>query len=181
MAGPSESDRTIRIPISRARLHQEEHKVVLDVAASQLKTFATAPPQPWRDDQIKLTRSAEELRIGKRQVKAGEVEVKKRVEAERVQQPVTLRHEEVHIERRPVTGSAAARDVQITGREIRVPLTEEEAVVEKRPVVKEEVIISKHPVEEREIVEADIRKERIDVERHGDVRARDDNDRDRTR
>ncbi len=53
---------------------------MLDVTGANLKNFATAPSQPWRDDQVKMTRSAEELHIGKRQVKAGEVEVKKRVE-----------------------------------------------------------------------------------------------------
>jgi uncharacterized protein (TIGR02271 family) len=123
----------------------------------------------------------EELRIGKKQVKAGEVEVKKRVEREHISEPVTLRQEEVDIERRAVTGSAAARDAQLSGQEIRVPVTKEEAVVEKRPVVKEEIVISKHPVEERETVEGDVRKERIDVERHGDVRAREGNERGRSK
>jgi uncharacterized protein (TIGR02271 family) len=169
---PDEAEHNLLVPISRARVDEVDHKVVLDVMGANLKNFATAPSQPWRDDQVKMTRSAEELHIGKRQVKAGEVEVTKRVEMERVTEPVTLRHEEVDIERRPVTGSTAARDVQITADEVRVPLTEEEAVVEKRPVVKEEVVIKKRPVEERDTVEADLRKERIDVERHGDVRAR---------
>jgi uncharacterized protein (TIGR02271 family) len=81
--------------------------------------------------------------------------------------------------RRPVTGTAGNRDVQISAQEFRVPLTEEEAVIEKRPVVKEEVIISKRPVEKRDSVEADVRKERIDVERHEDVRAH-ERDRDKT-
>jgi uncharacterized protein (TIGR02271 family) len=177
----AQADKTVRVPISDARVHESERKVVLNVSGANLKNLATAKPQAWRDDQIKLTRSAEELRVGKRQVEAGEVEVKKRVETEHVKQPVTLRHEEVEIERRPVTGSAPSRDVQISAQEIRVPVTEEEAVVEKRPVVKEEVVISKHPVEERETVEADVRKERIDIERHGDVRARERNERDRTK
>jgi uncharacterized protein (TIGR02271 family) len=113
-------------------------------------------------------------------VQAGDVEVKKRVETERVREPVTLRGEEVEVERRPVTGTAASRDVEITAKEVRVPVTEEEAIVEKRPVVKEEVVISKHPTEHRETVEADTRKERIDIERHGDVRAH-EKDRERKR
>jgi len=122
---------------------------------------------------VRVTRSAEELRVGKRERAAGEVEVKKRVETERVRQPVTVRREEVDIERRPVSGRAASGEVEITAQEIRVPVTEEEVVIEKRPVVKEEVIISKHAVEEQETVEADVRTERIDVERHGDVRTND--------
>jgi uncharacterized protein (TIGR02271 family) len=162
-----QADQDLLVPISRARVDESQRKVVLDVTGANLQHFATAPSQPW----------PEELRIGKRQVTAGEVEVKKRVETERVTEPVTLRYEEVEIERRPVTGSAAADDVQITADEVRVPLKGEEAVVEKRPVVKEEVVIKKRPVEERETVEADLRKERIDVERRGDVREREDRDR----
>jgi uncharacterized protein (TIGR02271 family) len=172
-----QADQDLLVPISRARVDESQRKVVLDVTGANLQHFATAPSQPWREDQIRMTRAAEELRIGKRQVTAGEVEVKKRVETERVTEPVTLRYEEVEIERRPVTGSAAADDVQITADEVRVPLKGEEAVVEKRPVVKEEVVIKKRPVEERETVEADLRKERIDVERRGDVREREDRDR----
>jgi uncharacterized protein (TIGR02271 family) len=177
----AQADHSVRVPISRARVHEAERKVVLDITGENLKNFATAPAHPWRDDQIKMTRSAEDVRIGKREVKAGEVEVKKGVETERITEPVTLRHEEVDIERRPVTGSAASRDVQISAQEIRVPVTEEEAIVEKRPVIKEEVVISKRPVEERDTVETDVRKERIDVEHHGDVRARDRNERNRTK
>ena len=49
-----------------------------------------------------MTRSAEELRVGKRQVLAGEVEVKKRMETEHVRETVTLRSEDVDVQRRPV-------------------------------------------------------------------------------
>ena len=177
VVGAAGTQRTIRIPIGRARLQEDERKVVLDMASASLEDFASTPAQPWRDDQIKLTRSAEELRIGKRAVQAGAVEVTKRVETEHVREPVTLRHEEVEIERRPVTGTAASGDVQISAQEIRVPLTAEEAVVEKRPVVKEEVVIRKRAVEEQETVEADLRTERIDVDQQGDVPAHERNGR----
>jgi uncharacterized protein (TIGR02271 family) len=45
-----------------------------------------------------------------------------------------------------------------------VPLTEEEVVVEKRPVVKEEVRIRKDVVEDTEVVEADVRREEVEVD-----------------
>ena len=48
--------------------------------------------------------------------------------------------------------------------EIRIPIIEEEIVVEKRPVVKEEIRLRKNVVEEEEVVEADVRKEEIDIE-----------------
>ncbi len=49
-------------------------------------------------------------------------------------------------------------------------MSEEQIEVEKHPEVKEELIVRKHPVEETEDVEADLRRERVDVEEHGRVR-----------
>jgi uncharacterized protein (TIGR02271 family) len=110
-----------------------------------------------------MTRSEEELRVGTRSVEAGEVRVGKHVETEHVSQPVTRRREEVVIERRPVTDSHAAAG-SISEDEIRVPLMEEEVVVETRPVVKEELVIGKRTVEERDVVEAEVRREEFDID-----------------
>jgi uncharacterized protein (TIGR02271 family) len=116
-------------------------------------------------EDLRLTRSAEELRIGKRRVDAGEVEVRKHVETRRVSEPVTRLREEVDIERRPVSARATSvGDVPIGDDEIRVPLMEEEVVVEKRPVVKEEFVIRKRTVEEHDTVETDVREEKVDIE-----------------
>jgi uncharacterized protein (TIGR02271 family) len=174
-----QGENTIRIPISRARLHETDRTVVVDFPAGNLKGFDSAPSQPWKNDEIRMTRSAEELRVGKRQVRAGEVEVKKRVEAEHVREPVKLRFEDVDVQRRPVTESAAHPDVEISADEIRVPIYEEEAVVEKRPVLKEEVIISKRPTEKTETIDADVRKDRIDVDAHADIRSKAERNRSR--
>ncbi len=114
-------------------------------------------------DRARLTRSEEELRIGKQEVARGEARVTKRVETEHVREPVTRRREEAVIERRPVTpGSEATASIEEG--EIRVPLMEEEVVVDKRPVVKEELVIGKRVVEDTETVEADLRKERFEVD-----------------
>jgi uncharacterized protein (TIGR02271 family) len=124
------------------------------------RTFAAPDATP---DRARLTRSEEELRIGKREVARGEARVTKRVETEHVREPVTRRREEAVIERRPVTpGSEATASIEEG--EIRVPLMEEEVVVDKRPVVKEEVVIGKRVVEETEVVETDLRKERFEVD-----------------
>ena len=45
-----------------------------------------------------------------------------------------------------------------------MPVTEEEVVVEKRPVVKEEIRVRKDVVEDEEVVEEDVRREEIDVD-----------------
>lgn len=123
----------------------------------------TAPTRAAETDATRLTRSEEELRIGKREVSRGEARVGKRVETEHVREPVSVRREEVVIERRPVSEGASAT-ASISEGEIRVPLVEEEVIVEKRPVVKEELVIGKRVVEETEVVETDLRKERFELE-----------------
>jgi uncharacterized protein (TIGR02271 family) len=126
------------------------------------------------EEATRLVLSEEELSVGKRGMNAGEVEVTKRVETERVEQPVTLRHDEVEVERRPITDGYSAAGATIgESEEVRIPLHAEEAVVEKRIVPKEEVVVRTREVAETEMVEADLRKERADVHREGSVRETD--------
>jgi uncharacterized protein (TIGR02271 family) len=111
----------------------------------------------------RLTLAEEELQIGKREVSRGEAHVGKRVETSHVKEPVTKRREEVVVERRPVSEAVRGDEAFRTGDEVRIPLTEEELVVEKRPVVKEELIVGKRTVEDRQIVEEDLKREEVDV------------------
>jgi uncharacterized protein (TIGR02271 family) len=99
---------------------------------------------------------------GTRERKAGEVSVRKRVRTDRESIEVPTRHEEVSVERVPLSGEPS--EAEIGEDEVRVPLTDEEVVVEKRPVAKEEVRIRKDVVEDTEVVEEDVRREEIDVE-----------------
>ena len=132
-------------------------------------------------NEERITLSEEELAVGKRERPAGAVEVDKRVETEHVRESVPVTREEVTVERRPVTG-ATSTDARFENDEIRVPLTEEEVVVDKRAVAKEELVVKKHEVTDQEVVEADLRKERAEVHKEGDVRRVDaDLDRDGVR
>ena len=126
------------------------------------------------EEARRLVLSEEELRVGRRDVAAGEAMIGKHVETEHVQESVPLRREEAVIERRPITGGMHAADATI-GRdeEIRIPLHAEEAVVEKRVVPKEELVVRKREVVENETVEADLRRERADVRTEGDVHRED--------
>lgn len=110
----------------------------------------------------RLILSEEQLTVGKRQVQAGEVGIRKTVETEHVSEDVSLMHEEVTIERRPITDRTAAAGAQITEEEIRIPLMAEEAVVEKRVVPTEEVVLHKRQVAETQSVEADLQRERLE-------------------
>jgi uncharacterized protein (TIGR02271 family) len=114
------------------------------------------------EDEVRVQRAEEELRVGTRERKAGSIRIRKRVRTDREHIEVPTRHEEVTVERVPVEGEAS--EIEIGEDEVRVPVTEEEVVVQKRPVVKEEVRIRKDVVEETEVVEEDVRREEIEVE-----------------
>ncbi|HEY0776568.1 MAG TPA: YsnF/AvaK domain-containing protein [Gemmatirosa sp.] len=116
-----------------------------------------------RGQERRLTLAEEQLAVGKRQVQAGEVNLRKTVETERVQQQVGLTRDEVTVERRPLT-AADAGDLTIGEETIRVPLTREEAVVEKRIVPTEEVVVRTREVTDNQTVEADLRRERLVTE-----------------
>ena len=118
-----------------------------------------------RGQEQRIVLSEEQLNVGKRQVQAGEVNLRTTVETQRVQQQVGLSHEEVSIERRPLSAdSANAGDLTIGEETIRVPLTREEAVVEKRVVPVEEVVVRTNTVTENQTVEDTVRKERLVTE-----------------
>ncbi|RPJ77702.1 MAG: DUF2382 domain-containing protein [Acidobacteria bacterium] len=179
-------DRQVLVPVDSATVDEDRNKVVTGVSPSEVaKLPRTAglevPPDygerfrghvepDWRSGssvpggERHMTRSAEEVRIGKRRVPAGEVTVRKHVETERVRQPVSRQREEVDIERRPVSERTRGQG-EIREDEVRVPLTEEEVVVEKRPVVKEELVVGKKTVEEKETIDTDVRREEFDIER----------------
>lgn len=136
--------------------------------------------QQDRQDQSYLRRHEEELNIGKREVETGDVRLHKTVETEHVSKSVPVRREEVDIERRPITGDAVHGESQIGEDEIRIQLMGEEIVTEKRIVPKEEIVVRKRVVEEDETIEADLRRERIDVDDSSSGHAkRNDSDLDR--
>ncbi len=114
------------------------------------------------EDELRVQRSEEELRAGTREREAGGVQVRKRVRTDREQVEVPTRREEVTVDRVPVEGEAS--EAEIGEDEVRVPVTEEEAVVEKRPVAKVEVRIRKDVVEDTEVVEEDVRREEVDID-----------------
>jgi uncharacterized protein (TIGR02271 family) len=114
------------------------------------------------EDEVRVQRAEEELRVGTRERKAGSIKVRKRVRTDRERIEVPTRHEEVSVERVPVEGEAS--EAEIGDDEVVVPVTEEEVVVHKRPVVKEEVRIRKDVVEDTEVVEEDVRREEVEVE-----------------
>ena len=79
-----------------------------------------------------------------------------------IQVPVT--REELVIERHAVNSGTAVDGTIGEGSEIRVPLTEERASLDKSTVVREEVSVGKRAVEGVESLEGSTRREELVVE-----------------
>jgi uncharacterized protein (TIGR02271 family) len=183
------------VPVQQADVRRDPKRVVLRGTAQAMRSLVPADfsrqfdvrrddkgeaqasrPAVGTDEVKRMTRAEEEVQVSKRPVKAGEVRVGKHVETEHVRENVNVSRDEVHVERHPVSDSRTAAEIRASESEIRVPVVEEEIVVEKRPIVKEEVIVGKERVEETRPVDVEKRKEEIDI--HDD---RAPGDRSRTR
>ncbi len=118
------------------------------------------------DDTINVPVYEEELTVGKRQEQIGDVRLHKEVVTEQQSIPVTLRHEEVTVERVPFTGQANQADLQnaFQNQDIDVPVMGEEAVVGKQLHETEEVRLHKQATDEQRQVSDTVRKERVVVE-----------------
>ena len=136
--------------------------------ASAATASATVSNERGADLQDGRTLEAreEELRIRKRPVQTGEAEVYKEVRTEHRTVDVPVKKEELVIERHSVARQPAGGPVGENQR-VRVPLTEEQIEIEKKPVVTERVSVGKRTTEEDEQVDATIRKENIKVDKRG--------------
>ena len=108
----------------------------------------------------------ESVAVGKREVDAGTVTIKKVVKTETVNQPVELRRETISIDRQPASGSQTAdsskafQDQQFT-----IQLHNEEPVVEKRVVQSGQVVASKQATTQQTTVQREIRKEDVAIDK----------------
>jgi uncharacterized protein (TIGR02271 family) len=149
--------------LQRASTTQESGTYGAYYAEQSTQTTGMAnPTEVSNEDEVRVQRAEEELRVGTRERKAGSIRVRKRVRTDHERIEVPTRHEEISVERVPVEGEAS--EAEIGEDEVVIPVTEEEVVVHKRPVIKEEVRIRKDVVEETEVVEEDVRREEVEVE-----------------
>ncbi|WP_406724597.1 PRC and DUF2382 domain-containing protein [Streptomyces sp. GD-15H] len=155
---------------------QEEHRLYehygigWDAAWQQAQT-GTGQAAATPEDA--MTRSEEEMHVGTERREAGRVRLRKYVVTEEQQMTVPVRHEEVRVEREPITdanrGDAMAGP-DIAEAEHEVILHAEEPVVETRAVPKERVRLTTEEVTEEETVTGEVRKERIEAEEETDDR-----------
>lgn len=114
-----------------------------------------------------MTRSEEELRVGTTARESGRARLRKYVVTEQVTKTVPVQHEEVRLEREPITDEnigQATDGPEISDEKHEVVLHEEEPVVEKRTVPKERVSLGKETITDEREVSEEVRKEQIDTE-----------------
>jgi uncharacterized protein (TIGR02271 family) len=117
-----------------------------------------------------MTRSEEQMHVGVERRESGRARLRKYVVTEEVQQTVPVRHEEVRVEREPITD--ANRDQAMAGQDIteaehEVTLYEERPVVETEAVPVERVRLTTEERTEQETVRGQVRKEHIEDEAAG--------------
>jgi uncharacterized protein (TIGR02271 family) len=120
---------------------------------------------PTTDDA--MTRSEEQLRVGTQTVEAGRARLRKFVVTENVTTTVPVSHEEVRIEREPITDGNVGDALDgpaISEEEHEVVLHAERPVVAKEAVPVERVRLDKETVTEQATVTEGVRKEQIEVD-----------------
>jgi uncharacterized protein (TIGR02271 family) len=119
-----------------------------------------------------MTRSEERIRTGTETEAVGRARLRKYVVTDQQQVSVPVSHEEVRLEREPITD--ANRDRATSGPELseaehEVILNAERPVVEKEAVPVERVRLSKDQVVDEENLNVDVRSERIETDLDADA------------
>jgi uncharacterized protein (TIGR02271 family) len=119
------------------------------------------------DTDNAMTRSEEQLRVGTQTVETGRARLRKHIVTENVTTTVPVSHEEVRIEREPITDAnrdEALSGGDLTSEEHEVTLHAEQPVVDKETVPVERVRLSTDTVAGEETVNEQVRKEEIDTD-----------------
>ena len=120
-------------------------------------------------DDNEVIRHEERLRVGKQREESGRARLRKYVVTEHETVDVPVQREEVRVERTPldgteVTGGTIGEDT------VEVTLHEERAVVAKETVGVEKIELEKETVTETQRVDAEVRKEQVEIETDTDRR-----------
>jgi uncharacterized protein (TIGR02271 family) len=125
---------------------------------------ATAPLTTGVQGEEVIPVVEEQLVVGKREVDRGNVRVRSFVREVPVSAQVSLRHEDVHVERRAVDRPLTDADTAFRDRTIEMTEVNEEAVVGKTARVTEEVVVGKGVSERTETVSDTVRKTEVEIE-----------------
>ncbi len=131
-------------------------------------------PEDTPTEAVDLTLAEERLTTGTETVRSGSVRARKEIDVERVEQVVPRGVEHADLERTGALEGDSGEVITLEDGSLSIPVFEEQIVVEKRLVVRERIIVRKHTVYEEHRVQADLRRERLEVETDGDVRVTED-------
>jgi uncharacterized protein (TIGR02271 family) len=123
---------------------------------------------PTTDDAMTL--SEERLNVGTERVEAGRARLRKYVVTENVTETVPVSHEEVRVQREPITDAnvgSAMDGPAISEEEHEVTLHAERPVVEKEAVPVERVRLDTQTVTDQQQVTDTVRKEQVDTDGDG--------------
>lgn len=142
---------------------------------SQQYAQPTAQYQPTQTDtnNMVIPLYEESLNVGKREVEAGAVHLRKIVRTETVNQPVELRHEEVVIDREPPGAQTSASQPsqelsqQFQEGETVIRLQREVPVVEKQIQPAGRIVVQTRMSGDQTNVQSQIRREDIDIIKEG--------------
>jgi uncharacterized protein (TIGR02271 family) len=121
---------------------------------------------PVSEQRMQLV--GEILRVHKDRVSRGEVRLRKEIITEQQNIEVPTTREELVIER-TYAGDQEASGIGSGEKEIRIPLSEEQVRVEKKPVVTEDIRIGKREVQDTKRVSEQVQHEELRTETEGGV------------
>ena len=124
------------------------------------------------DDTPSVVRHEEELHVDTTARPAGSVRARKRVESHEYEEVVPRSVEHADVERVVPAEHDSGEIETLPDGSVSIPVFEEEIVVTRRMVVRERIIIRKHTVTEEHKIEADLRRERVEVEADAGVESR---------
>ncbi|SFB00895.1 conserved domain-containing protein [Amycolatopsis marina] len=122
-----------------------------------------------------MTRSEERLKVGTEPVETGRVRLRKHVVTEEQQVNVPVSHEEVRVEREPISEADRRKGADIGEAEQEVTLHAEKPRVEKESVPVEKARLGKETVTEDQPVSGQVRREEFEID--DDTRRRGGNQR----
>jgi uncharacterized protein (TIGR02271 family) len=120
---------------------------------------------------VEVPLSKEEVEVGKREVSAGDIKLRKKVETEQVNVPVELKREDVVVERVAASEAPSPGKEPFNEEQIEIPLKREEPVVEKQTRVTGGVRVRKTEGAEQHTVQEKIRREEVDIDESGKAEA----------
>ncbi|WP_414940309.1 DUF2382 domain-containing protein [Amycolatopsis sp. cmx-11-51] len=133
-----------------------------DATAGKGAMGGTGTGKRDRDAEHSMTRSEERLNVGTEQVETGHVRLRKYVVTEEQQVTIPVSHEEVRIEREPITRGSGG-NAEIAEDETEVVLHAEKPVVGKETVAVERARLKTETVTEDQTISGKVRKEQFEV------------------